>query len=83
VNLLELARAALPTPPAKRSATRREADELRALIEHVLADAPTEWGWVHQVACADPEAALMCWRSLAADRGLVRHSVPMSTGVMQ
>ncbi len=51
-------------PPPRRSATVDEAAELRALIEAVLADAPEKWDEVFRIACADPESALISWRSL-------------------
>ena len=48
-------------------ATEAEAAELRALVRRALADRPDEWGEVEAVALADPEAALLSFRSLAAD----------------
>lgn len=51
---------------AARLATPAEVAELRSLIRAVLADSPDEWDEGHRIACADPEAALTCWRTLAA-----------------
>lgn len=48
-----------------RRATAAEARELLALIQAVLADSPDEWSGVHQIACADADAALACYRALA------------------
>ena len=53
--------------PPRRQATEAESAELRSLIERVLADTPDEWDEVHRIACADPEAALITFRLLAAE----------------
>lgn len=73
MNLLDLARSAFPTdaPPTvatlRRTATTAEAAELRALIERVLADCPAEIEETVQVALADVDDALVCFRALVAD----------------
>ena len=71
MNLLDLARSALVNRPSgdppRRNATSAEAAELRALVRVVLADAPQEWDEVTAVAVADPEAALVSFRLLAAE----------------
>jgi len=57
--------AAVPTPePIRRSTTVAETAELRALIQAVLADTPDEWDERHRIAYADPDSALISWRSL-------------------
>jgi hypothetical protein len=60
----------LPDPP-RRTATRTEADELRDLITLILAnDTDAGRAEVLATACADPEAALMSFRLLAAECGV-------------
>ncbi|MHB8493710.1 MAG: hypothetical protein ACYDDG_03950 [Casimicrobiaceae bacterium] len=55
----------LPAAPT-RAATAAEADELRALIGVILADdTEADRAETFAVALADPDAALVCWRSLA------------------
>ena len=68
MSLLERARkAALRATWTPRTATPDEAKELRQLIGIVLADSPIEeQREALAVACADPEAALQCFRLLAA-----------------
>lgn len=57
----------LPDAP-KHQATPDEAAELRELVAVVLAnDTEAERAEALRVACADPEAALDCYRSLAAN----------------
>jgi hypothetical protein len=63
-RLLDLARAALSATPTPRTATPSEAAELRRLIAIVLASTPDEQQETFIVACADPDAALMCFRAL-------------------
>lgn len=71
MNLLDLARSALPDSlpePSRRSATPTEASELRELVALVLANADeTDRAEALALALADPEAALLSFRALAAD----------------
>jgi hypothetical protein len=57
-------------PKKLRELREREA-ELRRLIPLVLADAPEEHDLVVRTALADPEAALISFRALAAEQGLL------------
>jgi hypothetical protein len=59
--------------PARREPTAAEAAELSALVRAVAAVG--EWSAAEieeaiTLAQADPEAALICWRTLAAEHGL-------------
>jgi hypothetical protein len=55
---------------ATRTPTAAEADELLALIGAILADdTEAERAEALAVALADPDAALVCWRSLAKAQG--------------
>lgn len=68
MNLLDLARSALPPVP-ESGATDEQAAELRRLVGIVSADWPAdERAGALAVALADPEAALDCFRALVAER---------------
>lgn len=70
MNLLDLARSALqadPAPDAARTATPAEAAELARLLARILPDDPEGQAEALAVALADPEAALLSFRALAAD----------------
>jgi hypothetical protein len=62
-----IAAIAVANPPDAKTATAAEIAELSALIRQVLADAPDEQEEAITVGLADIEAALICFRSLAAD----------------
>ena len=66
MNLLDLARSALE-PALKRSASPTEATELRRLLNVILADEPDEIEESLAIACADPDDALICFRTLVAE----------------
>jgi hypothetical protein len=68
MSLVDRARKALLAATwMPRTATPDEARELRQLVGIVLANSPAEEQQeALAVACADPEAALQCFRLLAA-----------------
>ena len=57
-------------------ATPAEAAELRTLIERVLADCPAEIEETVQVALADVDDALVCFRALVADLPVYTSPLP-------
>lgn len=58
-------------PPARRPPTEDERIELLALVQAVYAtDTDQDRHEAVQMALADPEGALMCYRAIAAERGL-------------
>ncbi|MFO1324172.1 MAG: hypothetical protein U1F15_08910 [Burkholderiales bacterium] len=77
MNLVHLARAALaevvPDPATTTIvATPEQAAELRELIATIAVDwPPGEPEEALAVALVDPDAALVCWRELRAQKGSV------------
>lgn len=70
MNLLDLARSTLqadPAPDAARTATPAEAAELARLLTAILPGDAAGQAEALPIACADPEAALVSFRALAAD----------------
>jgi hypothetical protein len=59
-----------PGTPDPRAATPAEAAELRALVTLIYAN-PDDRAEPLAAALADPDAALICYRALAADRNAV------------
>ena len=69
------ARAAEPIPERiRRTPTEAEATELRALVQAI--DAAEKWPvdeieWAMDGALADPDGALICYRALAVEHGII------------
>lgn len=87
MNLLDLARSALPVDcspegATKTTATPQQARELRELVGMIGADwSDADRAEALAVALADPDAALTCFQALVAEREDVHARAPTDDGM--